>query len=241
MAVQLAACSVDVSAARTADHWAAAKGAATAAYWDATRAVTKVESRGNKSVGRKADMKDDCSAARLGWKRAAQKAARWDAYSAGTMARRTAVTRAGSMDKHWAAWTAAWTAACWGGRWVDMTVATLAAHLSNLWDVQMATSTAHCSVDLMVPKKAVLLVEKTADSMGELKAAKLDIWKAVQLVSLLVGSMETKMADLKVSVMVARGVDYLLDCPKVKHPTIPTQHHYHFGKYDDYVPAAPYR
>ncbi len=105
----------------------------------------------------------------------------------------------------------------------------------------MAASTAHCSVDSMVPTKAVLLVEMTADSMGELKAAKLDIWKAVQLVSLLVGSMETKMTDLKVSVMVARGVDYLLDCPKVKHPTIPMQHYYHFGKYDDYVPAVPYR
>ncbi len=74
-----------MSAARTADYWAVlraermdqqmvatkdarkavAKGVATAACWDATKAATKAASWENKSVGRKADSKAACSAARL--------------------------------------------------------------------------------------------------------------------------------------------------------------------------------
>ncbi len=68
----------------------------------ATKAATKVESWGNKSVDRTAGSKVDCSAFHWDWKRAAQKAARWDAHSVDTKACWTAATRADSMDGHWA-------------------------------------------------------------------------------------------------------------------------------------------
>jgi hypothetical protein len=78
------------------------KGFSMVVNWGATKDATKAASWGNKSADRKADSKDECSVFYLDWKRAAQKAARWDAYSAGAKARRTAETRAASMDGHWA-------------------------------------------------------------------------------------------------------------------------------------------
>jgi hypothetical protein len=101
-------------------------------------------------------------------------AARWDAYSAGAKARRTAETRGDSMDGHWAAWTAV----CWGDRLVDRMEAMMAGPRVSLSAFRLAAT----RVALMAAHSGCLLVVRR----------RADCW-----VDLMVGSMDASMVVLK--------------------------------------------
>ncbi len=108
------------------------------------------------------------------WIKVAKKAARWDAYSADMMARTTAATRVGSMDEHWAAWTAA----CWGGQSVDRMEATMAVPRVSLSAFRLVAT----RVALMAAHSDCLLVARR----------RADCW-----VDLMVGLMDASMVVLK--------------------------------------------